>query len=120
MLTATRLTKRGAIRRTIDLSEPVNGLLCATVTEIHFQGDNKDSEHVREIDVELYWLRRQPSDFGVAFTVEKGSDGTTHDVCLNVPGGGHTCCCKGQTYRGHDRNCRHIEAALQACRERKI
>jgi hypothetical protein len=69
---------------------------------------------------DTYLLERQPSDFGVAFHVRKYSEeNEQYDVCLNVPGGGHSCECKWATYKGHIKPCRHVEMALQALRERK-
>jgi hypothetical protein len=109
MLTTTRTTRNATITRTISISFALAGRCEARVTE---QTDNK-------IVTDTYFLERQPSDFGVAFTVKK-IDGEQYDICLNVPGGGHSCDCKWQTYKGHIKPCRHLEMALQALRERKI
>jgi hypothetical protein len=112
MTTTTRQTKQARITRQIELSDSLNGLVLAVVTEVHNGG--------QKITCDLYWLRRQPSDFGVAFTCEKAQDGASYDVLLNAPGGGHSCDCKWSSYRGHLKPCRHIEACLQAVRERKL
>jgi len=112
MTTATRTTKAGRITRTIDLSDALNGMVLATVNEVHNDGV--------KITSDLYWLRRQPSAFGLAFTVEKAADKTAYDVCLNVPGGGHSCDCPWGSYGGHKKPCRHVEICLQTIRERKL
>jgi hypothetical protein len=113
MTTTTRQTKACKITRHLNLGEAVNGLIAAGVTEVHHRtGEPK-------IVVDNYFLRRQPSDFGVAFQVEKFG-GETYDVLLNAPGGGHSCDCKWGCYGGHKKPCRHIELALQAVREHKI
>jgi|SRR5579884_1539183 len=110
MTTATRTTKAGKITRILSYGEAVNGLLAASCTEAHSAG---------KITSDTYFLRRQPSDFGVAFTVEK-TDGTVYDALLNAPGGGHSCDCPHGTYRPNSKPCRHVEMCLQALRERKI
>jgi hypothetical protein len=110
MQTTQRTTKAGVIRRDIEVNRYNAGPALAHVTEI--KGDI--------ITVDLYWLRRMPSDFGVYIAVEKGETGEVHDVLLNAPGGGHTCTCKWGTYKGHTKPCRHIETALLACKEQKI
>jgi hypothetical protein len=111
MTTATRATKAGPITRTITITFALAGRCEVRVTET--QG--------HKITTDTYLLERQPSAFGVAFWVRKCSDEREqYDVLLNAPGGGHTCDCKWATYKGHLKPCRHIEAALQAVRERKI
>lgn len=111
--TTTRQAKAATIRREIEISEPApSGLILASVTEIHNAG--------QKITVDLYWIRRQASDFGLAFAVEKGLDGTVYDVLLNAPGGGHSCDCAHGCYGSHRKNCRHVECCLQAIREQKI
>jgi hypothetical protein len=104
-----RTTKAGPITRSITVTFALAGRCEARVLET--QG-NKSTQ-------DTYLLERQPSAFGVAFTVRK-IDGEQYDVCLNVPGGGHSCDCKWATYKGHIKPCRHIEMALQACREQKL
>lgn len=110
MRTATRTTKSETIRRTISIAFALAGTCEARVTE----------DNGRKITTDSYLLSRQPSDFGIAFRVRKCDSEDAYDVCLNAPGGGHTCDCKWGTYKGHIKPCRHVEVAIQAIRERQI
>ena len=119
MLT-TRQTKAATIQRTITISqerEPWGVTVYASVFEQHH-----GKRTVKNIS-DVYVLVRHASDFGVYITAEKvvgESDGEIYDVCLNQPGGGHSCTCKWGAYGSHKKNCRHVEAALQAVREQKL
>ncbi len=110
MATATRKTKAGPITRSITITFALGGTCEARVSEK--QGDSTTTD--------TYLLSRQPSDFGIAFPVRKMDEEASYDVCLNAPGGGHTCDCKWGTYKGHIKPCRHVEMAIQALRERKL
>jgi hypothetical protein len=95
---------RPPVQRIFHLSAAVHGAVLCTVTET---AGGKTT-------CSLYWLRRQPSDFGLAFQIEKPAEGLVYDVLLNGPGGGHTCDCPWGAYKGHVKACRHIEACLLA------
>ena len=110
MLTRTRTTKTGEIKRTISASFALAGTCEARITETHGH----------KITTDTYLLSRQPSDFGIAFRVQKCDSEDAYDVLLNQPGGGHSCDCRWGTYKGHIKPCRHIETCLQVIRERKL
>lgn len=111
MATATRTTKAGQITRSITVTFAIAGRCEVRVSET--QGNNTTTD--------TYLLSRQPSDFGIAFTVRKMDDeGESYDVLLNAPGGRHSCDCKWGTYKSHIKPCRHVEMAIQALRERKL
>jgi hypothetical protein len=111
MTTTTRTTKQATITRTITITHALAGRCEVRVTEVR---NGKRTE-------DTYLLERQPSDFGTAFTVRKFTEGgDTYAVCLNMPGGGHSCDCKWGTYKAHVKNCRHVDLCLQALREKKF
>jgi hypothetical protein len=111
MCTATRTTKAGPISREVTITFALAGRCEVRVVET--QG--------HKITSDTYLLERQPSQFGVAFTVRKCSDEREqYDVLLNAPGGGHSCDCKWGTFKSYIKNCRHVDLCLQAVREQKI
>ena len=117
--TTTRQTKAAAIRRTITVTadrEPWGVTVYATMYEQH-QGP-RGAKNISDV----YILSRiAGTAFGLGVHVEKQlGEAGSYDVLLNAPGGGHTCNCPHGTYRGHVKPCRHIEAALQAVRERLL
>jgi hypothetical protein len=89
----TRPVKPGRTVRLVLSASEVNPFAVVVITV----GKVEDFYHVRPI----------PSDFGVAFAVEKVSDpnGNSYHVCLSDTGG--LCDCKGHCHRG---TCRHVEA----------
>jgi hypothetical protein len=66
-----------------------------------------------------YYIRRLPSDFGVAFGLDKfGADGgASYDVLLDPERGHHSCECKGFYRYGY---CRHVTGLLQLWRAGKL
>jgi hypothetical protein len=116
--TATRATKQATITREIRVSAD-DAPWGRTVHASIFERKVLKTKTVLTSDV--YTLERIPSDFGLAVRVNKQlAEGESYDVCLNMPGGGHSCDCPHGTYKGHVKPCRHIEAALQAVREKLI
>jgi hypothetical protein len=67
-----------------------------------------------------YWVRREPSDYGVVFRLTKFNphagdpDESHYHVCLDPEQHGWSCDCKGFTAHGH---CKHCHAVL-TCLER--
>lgn len=119
MATSTRTTKAGTIERTISITVEDN--FGRTVFANVFEKTQLKTKV--KLSSEVYTLERISSDFGVAFQVNKmtgDNAGECYDVCLNVPGGGHSCDCPHGTYRPNDKPCRHVEMCLQALRERKF
>ncbi len=109
MNTVTRTTKAGTTIRTVSISFALAGRCEVRVCET--QGHKTTTT--------TYLLARQPSDFGAGFQVRKLGDlEETYDVLLN--GRETSCNCSWGTYQSHLKPCRHIEMALQACRECKI
>jgi hypothetical protein len=88
--------------RTVRILTPPSAVL-GIATIIIAAGQTEDAYQVTPI----------PSDFGMAYRVEKVSDPDlpTYEVCLE--GNGGHCGCKGWCHRG---TCRHVEA-LQALRK---
>src|SRR5579884_1544844 len=85
MATATRTTKAGPITRSITIS-----FALADRCEVCVRGTQNNLT-----TTDTYLLSRQPSDFGIAFSVrEVDAEGERYDVLLNAPGGRHTCDCK--------------------------
>ena len=60
---------------------------------------------------DTYHVHPKPSDFGVAFDVEKmsGKEPATYQTLLDPAEGKHTCTCKGFCRWGH---CRHTEGLM--------
>jgi hypothetical protein len=117
--TTTRTTKAATIARTITISHANACGRC----EVRVTETPKGKPAVTD----NYLLERMPSDFGIAFSVRKLTDwhtgvggDATYAVCLNMPGGGHSCDCKWGSYKAHVKNCRHVDLCLQALRERKF
>jgi hypothetical protein len=108
--TTTRRTKAATITRTTTISFALCGTCEVRVSETKGNTTTTDT----------YLLTRQPSDFGVAFSIRKCDSTDTYDVCLNMLGGGHSCDCKWGTYKSHIKPCRHVEACLQALREHQL
>jgi hypothetical protein len=62
-----------------------------------------------------YYLRRLPSDFGIAFGLDKfGAEGSgSYDVLLDPERGHHSCECKAHYRYGY---CKHVTGLLQLLR----
>jgi hypothetical protein len=63
-------------------------------------------------DIFRYWLDRIPSDWGMAFLVEKQGDGSRENEEYHVlldGENGHSCECKGFLRWDH---CKHVEGLL--------
>jgi hypothetical protein len=110
MTTATRnKTTRTETSRLITIGDANGNRLACGITET--KGTKTTSD--------LHFVARIEADFGVAFSFAKHG-GDTHDVCLNAPGGFHTCDCPWGTYGSNKKSCRHVEAALRIVREGKL
>jgi hypothetical protein len=66
-----------------------------------------------------YYLRRLPSDFGVAYGLDKfGAQGSgSYDVLLDPERSHHSCECKGFYRWGH---CWHVTGLLQLLRAGRL
>jgi hypothetical protein len=66
-----------------------------------------------------YYLRRLPSDFGVAFGLDKfGAQGSgSYDVLLDPERGHHLCDCLGHERHGY---CKHTSGLMQLWRAGKL
>ena len=108
MLTATRTTKACDIERTIHVSIWSN-IIRASITEV------KQLKTKTTAATTTYILRQIESQSGsTGVEVEKlGTDGEVYHALLSGPHG-HECSCPHGTYRGYQKPCRHIEAALEA------
>jgi hypothetical protein len=64
-----------------------------------------------------YWVEPLPSDFGLAYRLEKpGTEGTdVYDVLLDAAG--DSCTCKGHTYGGY---CKHVDGARALLKAGKL
>jgi hypothetical protein len=108
MLTATRTTKACDIERTIHVSI-WNHIIRAFITE------TKQLKTKTTAATTTYILRPRESQLGGALVeVEKlGTDGEVYHALLSGPHG-HECSCPHGTYSKSGKNCRHVEAALEA------
>jgi hypothetical protein len=70
-------------------------------------------------DVQAYGLTPLPSDFGVAFRIDKADrgDGQTEEYDVLLHGRESSCTCKGHTYHGH---CKHVESLTRLQRLGKL
>jgi hypothetical protein len=60
-----------------------------------------------------YYLSRVPSDFGIAYRLEKfGIEGADVYNVLLAADGNHVCECLGHLKHGHKTRCKHVASLL--------
>jgi hypothetical protein len=112
MSTATKDRKPRQVSRSIRLGlAPFGGnpgIVTITV---------QTGSRVPKVETTDYFLRRLPSDFGAAFSLEKfatESDGEPETYHVNLCGEKSSCECKGHLRWGHCKHVSGLEALVKA------
>jgi hypothetical protein len=121
MATVTKAQRPSQVRkqnRTVSLSPAVAGspFRILTISIVR----------PRSFEVFQYWLSSVPSDFGIAYKLEKFAaiqkegEPNVYHINIDLAGGNHTCECKGHLQWSHRTVCKHAASLLALINAGKI